>query len=82
MAKVRVELNHDEVRRMLRSDEATQICQKYADKALAKLGEGYSSNSYKGENRVNVQVQADWHQTVEANKKSNTIIKAVLAARD
>lgn len=79
MSSVKVVLNSSGVRELLKSDTIMAVCDEYADKALDKLGPGYSKNKYTGKNRVNVQVQADWAQAKAENLRDNTIIKAVLS---
>lgn len=77
--KVDITINSQGVRDMLKSKEMRKICEEYGEKALRKLGNGYSMNTYEGKNRVNVQVQADGAQAKSDNLKNNTILKAVLS---
>ena len=79
MGKSEIELNSAGVRELLKSKEMRSICKWYADKAVRKLGDGYSANVYDGKSRVNASVTADWKQTQADNLKNNTILKAVLS---
>jgi hypothetical protein len=79
MGKSEIELNSAGVRELLKSKEIRSICKEYADKAVRKLGDGYSANVYDGSNRVNVSVMAVQKQAQEDNLKNNTILKAVLS---
>lgn len=77
MAKVKVELNRQGVRELMKSKEMMDICSEYANNALARLGDGYEVNTYSGENRVNAEVYAQSFAAKRENLKSNTILKAV-----
>lgn len=77
MSKVDFELNREGVRELMLSDEMTSGLESLAASALAKLGEGYSMNTHKGQNRVNVEVTADTLAARKENATDNTILKAV-----
>ena len=79
MGKSEIELNSAGVRELLKSKEIRSICKEYADKAVRKLGDGYSTTVYDGSNRVNVSVMAVRKQAQADNLKNNTILKAVLS---
>ena len=76
--KVKVELNKEGVRALLRSPEMESICREYAENAVAKLGNGYEVGSYTGKNRVNASITAVTPEAIRKNLKSNTVLKAVL----
>lgn len=80
MAKVRFELNREGVRELLRSKEMMDVCQKYANNALGKLGDGYEVTTHTGTNRVNAQVAAVTYVAKKENLSDNTIIKAVFGS--
>jgi hypothetical protein len=80
MAKVKFELNRAGVRDLLKSKEMMDICAEYANNALGRLGDGYSVNTYTGQNRVNAEVLAESFAAKRENSKSNTIIKAVFGS--
>lgn len=69
-------LNRSGVRDLLKSQEALHICEEYANNALAKLGEGYRSDSMVV-NRANATVYADTYQAKAENLEHNTILKAL-----
>lgn len=78
MAKVKVVLNKQGVKELLKSEEMKAICLEHANKAVNKLGPGYSAGAYVGQNRVNASVHADTPQAQAENAKNNTIMKAVM----
>ena len=75
MAKIK--LNSDGVRMLLRSEEAKKVCVAEAKKITNRLGDGYTVNSYTGKNRVNAEIFASTSQAKSANRKRNTILKAL-----
>ena len=77
MAKVKFELNREGVRELMKSDEMVSVLESYANKAVAQLGDGYSSNTHVGRNRANAEVTADTFQARRENAQFNTILKAV-----
>lgn len=80
MAKVRVVLNTEGVRDLLRSKEMMDVCQEYANNALGKLGDGYEVTTHTGSNRVNAEVAAVTYDAKKENLKNNSIIKAVFGS--
>lgn len=78
MAKsVKVELNREGVRELLRSPEIMAVCKGYADRAASRLGKGYKVTTYTGKTRVNASVGAVSFKARRENMKSNTILKAL-----
>lgn len=77
MAKVKFVLYQSGVRELLKSQEMMDICQEYANNALARLGDGYEVTTHTGKNRVNAEVAAQSFAAKRENLKSNTILKAV-----
>lgn len=77
MSNVKVVLNSDGVREMLRSEQMLEMCKEYANNALKNLGEGYEVTSMVGKNRCNAQVEAVSAKAKKENMKQNTILKAV-----
>lgn len=80
MANIRFELNREGVRDLLKSKEMMDICQGYANNALAKLGDGYEVTTHTGSNRVNAQVEAVTYSAKKENLTDNSIIKAVFGS--
>ena len=76
---VKIELNHDGVKELLRSPEMLAICEEYAQKAVRNLGEGYEVGAHTGSGRVNASVVATTREAIAENKANNTVLKAVLA---
>lgn len=77
MAKVKVKLNSEGVRSLLKSQEMMDICKGYADKALSRLADGYEVTTFVGTNRVNASIKAVTNQAIAENLRDNTILKAV-----
>lgn len=76
---VRIELNHDGVKELLRSPEMLGVCEEYAQKAVRNLGEGYEVTTHTGSGRVNASVVATSREAIAENSANNTVLKAVLA---
>ena len=77
MANLKVVLNHEGIRNMLRSSEAREICEKYAKDAQSRLGDEYVVSSYTGKERVNASVLAKSLKAKRDNAENNTILKAM-----
>lgn len=75
MAKIK--LNSNGVKALLRSEDAKNVCIYKAKKAVDKLGNGYTINSFTGKNRVNVEIFARTYKAKSDNRKRNTILKAL-----
>ena len=77
MAKTKFELNRAGVRELMLSDEMRSGLEDIANGVLGRLGDGYSTETYQGRNRINVEVKADTYQARRENAENNTILKAV-----
>lgn len=77
MSKLKVKLNRQGVRNLLKSDEMMDICLKHANKAKSHLGDGYEISTHIGKNRVNVSVAAVTYKAKKENSEGNTILKAL-----
>lgn len=77
MANVRIELNREGVRELLKSNEMMAICEEHAQKAVGKLGAGYTVSTMTGKNRVNASIYAESHEAKRDNLENNTILKAL-----
>lgn len=75
--KIRVELNSEGVRELLRSAEMEAICKQQAQEIKNRVGDGYLVTTYTGRNRVNASVYAVTDQAKRDNLKNNTLLKAV-----
>lgn len=78
---MKVELNKEGVRALLRSQEMLNVCDRLAKEALQSLGEGYASDTFTGKNRVNASVYPDTVEATQENMDSNTVIKAVTGVK-
>ncbi len=77
MGNVKVVLNREGVRELLKSPEMMSICSDYANKALGRLGSGYEVTTHVGVNRVNAEVAAVSYQAKRENLETNSILKAI-----
>lgn len=77
---VKIELNEEGVRELLKSPEMMTICKEYAEKAVQKLGEGYEVTTYTGKTRVNASVAAVTKEAMNQNNRENTVLKAVFGS--
>ena len=77
MSKLKVTLNHEGVRQMLRSEEMAAILSERAQNAVSSLGEGYEATTYTGENRVNAGIRPTTYKAYKETLENNTIIKAL-----
>lgn len=77
MSKIRIELNREGVRELLRSPEMLAICEEQARAVAARCGGGYEVDSMVGRNRVNAAVSASTKEAIQDNLKNNTVLKAI-----
>lgn len=77
MNKLKVVLNKEGVRELLKSEEMLSICKAHADATAAALGEGYEVSTYTGRNRVNAQITAVTREARQENMENNSILKAL-----
>lgn len=77
MGNVRIVLNKEGVRELLRSKEMMNVCEGIANDALSSLGAGFSTNTMVGRNRVNAEITADSYEARISNSRNNTILKAL-----
>ena len=76
MSKVKFELNRAGVRELLRSQEAMNVCQEYANNIRNRAGDGYEVDTYVGTNRANASVYAATYEARKDNYDNNTLLKA------
>ena len=77
MAKVRVVLNGQEVRNLLKSKEMQDICLANANEINSRLGEGYGTDVFVGRNRANASVGPKTKEAYQDNMENNTLLKAM-----
>ena len=77
MADVKIELNREGVRALLRSPEMMSVCKSHAGAARSRLGAGYEVTTHTGRNRVNAQIAAETPAARRENARGNTILKAL-----
>lgn len=72
-SKVKIVLNREGVRELLRSQEMMDICKDAAETIRSNYGSETELNEYTGTNRVNVSVVAPYDKATE----NNDLLKAV-----
>lgn len=77
MSNLKVVLNSEGVREMLKSAEMQSLLKERAQGAIERLGGGYESTTYVGTNRANADIRATTNAAYKENLKSNTILKAL-----
>lgn len=77
MSKVKVKLNGEGVRSLLKSAEMMAVCRELAEGARGRAGSGYEVNTYTGKKRVNAEVRAETAQARNDNIKNNTLLKVL-----
>lgn len=77
MGEVKIELNREGVRALLRSPEMMAVCKGHAEAARGRLGAGYAVTTHTGKNRVNAQIAAETPAARRDNAENNTILKAL-----
>lgn len=77
MSNLRIELNSDGVRELLKSPEMMGICRELANGIANRAGDGFELSEYTGRNRVNVSVHAETKEAMQACLKDNVLVKAV-----
>lgn len=70
---IKVVLNSEGVRQMLLSDEMMAVCREAAQTIQGNYGKDTVLDEYKGKNRVNVSIIADYAEASE----NNDLLKAV-----
>lgn len=76
--KVRFVLDKKAVSEVLLSGpEIQKVCNQYAERVRAAAGDGFSTDPYKGERRVNVRIKADTDEARARNIAENVLLKAL-----
>lgn len=74
MDKVRIELNREGVRELLRSEEVQQML---AAEARSRMPDGCQVDTQAGTNRANARITAVTDAARRDNLKNNTLLKAI-----
>lgn len=77
MDKLKVILNEEGVRQMLKSGEMALLLKERAQDAISRIGGGYNITTHTGVNRVNVSISPASYKAHKEDLKNNTIIKAL-----
>ena len=71
------ELNRAGVRELLKSEEVRHMLEAEADSRAASLGDGYTTNTLAGRNRINVRIVAESKAAQEENLRDNTLLQSI-----
>ena len=74
---VKVKIRRSAIRRIMLSEEMLSCLQNESDNILSKVGDGYTSDIYKGKNRLNVGIKANTFIAKTDNLKHNTLLKSL-----
>lgn len=77
MSNVKIELNREGIRALLRSEEMQAMLHKTAAEAAARCGDGYEAGSYVMPTRAVARVSAVSARAKRDNLQNNTILKAL-----
>lgn len=77
MSKLKIELNREGVRELLRSEEMKAVCREHANAIRSRCGVGYAVDDYTGTNRANAMVYADTADAQRDALENNTILRAL-----
>lgn len=77
MARIEIELDTAGVGALLKSEDVRNECEKIAQKAKRKLGDGYEITTYTGATRSNASIAAVTVNAKKENMKDNRILKAL-----
>jgi len=85
MGKFTIKLDKKGVESLLKSADVANMCESYADAVLGYAGDGYEKSQYttneKNGGRVGYVVFAATPKANNSNKKNNTLVKAMGAAK-
>jgi hypothetical protein len=82
MADYKFKLSKEGVIELLKSEEMSDVCYRYASKVAAIAGDGYEADRYAGKSRVNSSVRATTPKAYYSNLKHNTLLKALGEGHD
>lgn len=77
MSKIKITLNREAVRDLLKGEEMKAILQERATEIRNRCGDGYEQDFHVGKNRGNAMVWAATSAARKDNLANNTILKAV-----
>ena len=81
MAKVKIELQSNGIRKLMSSEEVIEALEEKAKLVKNIAGEGYDISRYSGLSRANVSVYADTKKARQDNIENNTLLKALGSIR-
>lgn len=81
MSNVRIELNSEGVKQLLKSPEMEGICRNLAEGIASSAAGNYEVSTYSGRNRVNASVYTADRETLQENLDGNALLKALGGAR-
>ena len=81
MAKVKIELQSNGIRKLMLSEEVIEALEEKARMVKNIAGDGYEISRYSGLTRANVSVYADTKKARQDNIENNTLLKALGSIR-
>lgn len=77
MADVKIVLNREGVRQLLKDESIARLCMELANQTASRCGEGYEVQERNYPERTGAAVLAVTYQAKKDNSKNNTILKAL-----
>lgn len=77
MGNVKIKLNREGVKELLKSAEMQEACRECAERVLARAGDGYVIEPRNYPERSGYAVKADTRQAYKDNYENNTLLRAL-----
>lgn len=77
MAGLRIELNHEGIDQLLKSQEMEGCVQQVAENCRSKCGEGYATDTHMTPSRIVASVYTETAEAVKDNLANNTLLRAL-----
>lgn len=75
--RVKVKLNSDGIRQLLKSQEMRTVLEGYGDRVVSNAGAGYSYSTHTTEQRAIVNVYPTTKETAIENAEDNTLLRSL-----
>lgn len=77
MADVKIELNSDGIRELLKSGEVAGFLEEKANEIVGRTSGNYNKSTYSGKGRVNVSIYTEDEKTYYKNLRNNELLKVL-----
>lgn len=77
MAEIRIELNHDGIAQLLKSQEMESCVKDVASGIKSRCGEGYEVDSYMTPSRIVSSVYTETVEAMQDNLDNNTLLRSM-----